>query len=93
MGASDPVTDFPSMSARPPSLLVRLISALPLCRLWVEAPTEMSQGASAGEPVVAKPGPSLPLDVATMMLAARAFRNPMVSKSLHRADGALDPIE
>ena len=64
-----------------------------LTRLWVSAPTDVIHGASAGEPSVAAPGPSLPADVATKIPAARALRKPSVSKSSHAADGDGDPIE
>ncbi len=87
------MTLLPSMSGSDPPLLLRSVSALPLWRLWVEAPTEVSHGASAGEPVVAGSGPSLPFEVATKMPAARAFRKPTVSKSSHSSDGDAEPIE
>ena len=47
-----------------------------------------------GEPVVAQTGPSLPFDVATKIPAARALRNPTVSKSSHSPPtGSDEPIE
>ena len=64
-----------------------------MCRLWVDAPTEVSHGASAGPKVVESPGPSLPFEAATKTPAARAFRNPTVSKSVHSAEGTFEPIE
>src|SRR6478609_6518627 len=91
--SSDPVVDLPTRSGRPPASLLRFVRALRLSRLCVEAPTEVSHGASAGEPVVAKPGPSLPFEVATKMPAARAARKPSVSKSSQDADGEEEPIE
>ena len=62
------------MSGRFPLELVRLVRELPLWRLWVDAPTEVIHGASAGEPVVVSSGPALPLEVTTLMPAARALR-------------------
>src|SRR5690606_31283027 len=91
--AREPVTPFPSMSGRPPAEDMRSVRTFWLYRSWVEAPTEMIHGASAGDPVVASSGPEFPFEVATKIPAARAFKNPTVSKSLHRAEGASDPIE
>ena len=61
-------------------------------RLLVLAPTEVTQGASAGEPIVVGAGPLLPAEVATKTPASRAARK---AKAVSSVQGSrlLPPME
>src|ERR671910_655540 len=80
------------MSASGPEPPEAFTSELRKLRLWVLAATVITHGASAGDPIVAAPGPSFPAAAETKMPALRASRNASESRSLH---GSLEvpPIE
>jgi hypothetical protein len=60
-------------------------------RSWVDAPTVMTHGATAGAPTVPAPGPSLP--AATDANTPPRFANRNANVSADRNDGVLEPIE
>src|SRR5215211_5532382 len=83
---------LPWRSARGPEPPDRFTSELRNVRLCVPAATVITHGASAGEPIVAAPGPSFPAEAETKMPALRASRNASESRSFQ---GSLEvpPIE
>lgn len=55
-------------------------------RLWLLAPTEVTQGTCAGLPMVPACGPELPLDVATRTPLSAAKRKAMSSIPMDDVD-------